>query len=99
MTSVFLVTHWLRNGGMSLITKFKSLSNTQIKRILSLVLIIVLGEGSSAAVLPLPMVIVLLRFALFITKLALFCGRLESRSMRIRIRFIGLIGLTIRSIS
>ncbi len=50
MTSVFLVTHWLRNGGMSLITKFKSLSNTQIKRILSLVLIIVLGAGSSAAV-------------------------------------------------
>lgn len=35
---------------MSLISKFKSLSNTQIKRILSLVLIVVLGTGSSAAV-------------------------------------------------
>lgn len=50
MASVFLVTHWLRNGGMSLITKFKSLSNKQIKRFVSLILIVVLGAGSSAAV-------------------------------------------------
>ena len=50
MASVFLVTHWLRNGGMSLITKFKSLSNKQVKRFVSLILIVVLGAGSSAAV-------------------------------------------------
>lgn len=50
MASVFLVTHWLRNGGMSLITKFKSLSNKQVKRFVSLILILILGIGSSAAV-------------------------------------------------
>lgn len=50
MASVFLVTHWLRNGGMSLITKFKSLSNKQVKRFVSLILIVGLGAGSSAAV-------------------------------------------------
>lgn len=33
-----------------MITKFKSLSNKQIKRILSLILIVILGTGSSAAV-------------------------------------------------